>query len=65
MIPATDIWRVAGMMIKRYGDTADLEAGIRADELGGKGDRASMRIWLRILDAIDRLQHVRPGELKQ
>jgi hypothetical protein len=65
MISEIDIWRTAGIMIKRYGDAADFEACVRADELGGKGDRAGMRVWLRILDAIDRLQNVQPGEPKQ
>lgn len=65
MISEIDIWRTAGIMIKRYGDTADIEACRRADELGGKGDRAGMRVWLRILDAIDRLQNVQPSELRQ
>lgn len=65
MISDQDIWRTAGIMIKRYSDTADFEACIRADEFAAKGDRAGMRAWLRILDTIDRLQHVRPGEAKQ
>lgn len=65
MISEIDIWRTATVMIKRYGNTADLEACICADELAAKGDRAGMRVWLRILNAIDRLQHVQPGEARQ
>jgi hypothetical protein len=65
MISDQDIWLTAGIMIKRYGDTADFEACIRAHEFAEKGDRAGMRVWLRILDAIDRLQHVQPGEVRQ
>lgn len=65
MISNQDIWLTAGVMIKRYGETADFEACIRADEFAEKGDRAGMWVWLRILDAIDRLQHVQPGEVRQ
>jgi hypothetical protein len=45
MIPEIDIWRVADLMIKRYGDEADIESAIRAEELtdgrlGRRGDLA-------------------------
>ena len=33
MIPEIDIWRVANLMLKRYGDEADIESAIRAEEL--------------------------------
>jgi hypothetical protein len=65
MISDRDIWRTAGVIIKRSGETADFESCVRADELREKGDRAGMRVWLRILTAINRLQHVQPGETKQ
>jgi len=65
MIPEIDIWRAAGAMVKRYGNAADFQACLRADELSAKGDRVGMRVWLRILEAIDALQNVQPGETKQ
>lgn len=65
MISDNDIWRTAGIMIKRYGEAADFEACIRADEFAEKGDRAGMRVWLRIMEAIDALQNVQLGETKQ
>lgn len=65
MISEIDIRRTANIMIKRYGDTADFEACMRADEFAEKGDRAGMRVWLRVLDAIDQIQHVQPGEMRQ
>jgi hypothetical protein len=64
MIAEIDIWRTAGILINRHGDTADLEARRRADDLGGEGNRG-MRTWLRILTAIDALQNVQPGETEQ
>jgi hypothetical protein len=33
VIPEIDIWRVANLMLKRYGDEADIESAIRAEEL--------------------------------
>ena len=38
MIPEIDIWRVAHLMLKRYGDEADIECAIRVEELAEKGD---------------------------
>ena len=38
VIPEIDIWRVANLMLKRYGDEADIESAIRAEELAAAGD---------------------------
>ena len=38
MIPEIDIWRVATLMLKRYGDQADIESAIRAEELAEGSD---------------------------
>ena len=38
MIPEIDIWRVANLMLRRYGDEADIESAIRAEELAAAGD---------------------------
>ena len=40
MIPEVDIWRVAYLMLKRYGGEADIESAIRAEEVDEAGDRA-------------------------
>ena len=40
MIPEIDIWRVANLMLKRYGDEADIESAIRAEEFAEAGDWA-------------------------
>ena len=64
MIPDIEIWRCAALMLKRYGDIADIEAASRADEYQSKGELDGQRVWLRILKAIDALQKVEPGELK-
>ena len=38
MISDLDIWRSTNELIKQFGDTADIEAATRADELHSKGD---------------------------
>ena len=38
MIPETDIWRAASLMIKRYGDRALEESEARADQLATEGE---------------------------
>ena len=53
MIPEIDIWRVAYLMLKHYGDEADIESAIRAEEFAEKGDMAGEAIWRRIIDAMD------------
>src|SRR6266446_6821106 len=38
MIPQIDIWRVANLMLKRYGDRARQESARHADDLWAAGD---------------------------
>ena len=40
MIPEIDIWRVANLMLKRYGGEADIESAIRAEEFAEAEDWA-------------------------
>jgi hypothetical protein len=49
MIPEIDIWRVATLMLQRYGDEADIENAIRAEELADAGDWVGEAIWRRII----------------
>jgi hypothetical protein len=53
MIPDIDIWRAAALMIKHYGDTADIEAAGKADSLLAEGDTEGQRVWMLIAKAID------------
>ena len=52
MIPEIDIWRVANLMLKRYGDKARQESARHADKLWAAGDATGEVIWLRIEDVI-------------
>jgi len=60
MIPEIDIWRVAKLMLERYGDQAEAESAIRMQELAFNGDRAGAAIWRRIIDAIEQLVNTTP-----
>ena len=48
MIPEIDIWRVANLMLRRYGDEADIESAIRAEQLAEAGDWAGEAVWRRV-----------------
>ncbi len=42
-----DIFRSANELIKQFGDAADIEAAMRADELMEAGDMEGDAVWLR------------------
>ena len=50
-----DIYRSANELIKQYGEAADIEAAMRADERLAAGDTVSEAVWLRIVKAIEEL----------
>ena len=60
LIPEIDIWRVANLMLKRYGDEADIENAIRAEELALNGVSAGAAVWRRATDAIGKLVNTMP-----
>jgi hypothetical protein len=60
MIPEIDIWRVASLMLSRYGDEADIEGAIRAEELAEAGDTTGEAVWRRVIDAIAQLLNTTP-----
>ena len=60
MTPEIDSWRVANVMLSRYGDEAMLESAQRAYELAVDGDRSGAVTWLRITDAIAQLATTLP-----
>jgi hypothetical protein len=61
MIPELDIWRVANLMLTRYGDEAMLESAQRAHELATDGDTTGAVTWLRITNAIAELANTSAG----
>ena len=63
MIPEIDIWRVAYLMLKRYGDEADIESAIRAEELAEEGDHNGAAVWWLVPSAIEQLANRTPPGL--
>ncbi len=55
-----DIDRSANELIKQYGEAAETEAAMRADECLASGDMEGEAVWLRIGKAIEELQRARP-----
>ena len=47
-----DIWRTADVLIKSYGDEAELIAANRADAMLDQGDLEGQIVWKRILAAV-------------
>jgi hypothetical protein len=60
MIPEIDIWLVANLMVKRYGDEAEAESAIPMQELVLNGDSAGAAVWRRVTDAIGQLVNTTP-----
>jgi hypothetical protein len=47
-------------MLKRYGDEADIESAIGAEELADEGDDNGAAVWRRVIDAIAQLLNTTP-----
>lgn len=50
-----DIYRAANELIEQHGDEAPIHAAKRADEMLEAGDMDGKAVWLRILNAVDKL----------
>jgi hypothetical protein len=60
VIPEIDIWRVANLMLTRYGDEATADGTKGAEELAADGDLAGLAVWLRVIDATRQLAITTP-----
>ena len=61
MVSEIDIYRSASVLIKRYGDRADLFALAQARRLSEKGDAAGAATWTRIAKAARDILQREPG----
>ncbi len=60
-----DVYRSANELIKQFGDAADIEAAMKADECLAAGDMEGEAVWLRILKAIEELlSEERPDDVE-
>ncbi len=48
------------ILIKQYGEAADIEAAMRADECLAAGDMEGEAVWLRIGKVVEEMQRTRP-----
>ncbi len=64
MILDLDIYRSANLLVKQHGQSAPIEAAMRADAMLEAGDLDGLAVWKRILRAVGELQEPgpRPGE---
>jgi hypothetical protein len=61
MIPEIDIWRVANLMLKRYGDKAAAESAKRVEELAADDDNVGAAVWKRVTFAVRQLVNTTPS----
>lgn len=61
MIAEWELWACANHLIRKHGETAALEATMRADELLAEGDLEGMRTFQAIARRIDQLLEVPNG----
>ncbi len=55
-----DIYRSANELIKQYGEAAETEAAMRADECLASGDMEGEAVWLLFVKKVEKLQRTRP-----
>ena len=55
MVDDKDIYIAADLLIKQHGDTADVAAAQRIDELAVRGDLDGVAVWKRIQRAVSEL----------
>jgi hypothetical protein len=60
VIPEIDIWRVANLMLKRYGEKAHMESAKRADELAAAGDDNGAAVWRRVMHSVGQIENKTP-----
>ena len=64
MTPAEiDIWRMAKLMVDRFGEDAATHAAMNSGKFLEEGDVDGAKVWARIVRAVEELQRVTPDEL--
>jgi len=62
VIPEIEIWSAANLMLKLYGEKAQVESAACADELAAADDHKGAVVWRRITDAVEQLANkIPPG----
>jgi hypothetical protein len=58
-----DIWRTAKVLVDAHGDQAEFEATMRADHALSESNLDALRVWKRVVKAVQALQRHEPGPL--
>ncbi|MDP6590938.1 MAG: hypothetical protein QF666_16050, partial [Alphaproteobacteria bacterium] len=58
-----EIYGIASVYIREYGDDAVIQAATRADALLDASDLEGQNVWLRVIEAIKVLSSPAPGSL--
>ena len=59
MVSEKDIYRAAHALIQQHGETANVAAAQRIDELDERSDREGVLVWKRIKQAVEELQNTK------
>lgn len=62
MVADIDIWHAADVLIKEYGEDAEMIAAQRADALLAEGETDGHRFFKAVLEAIHELRRSAPRE---
>jgi hypothetical protein len=62
MIPDSDRWRAANLLIGEHGADVEIVAARRADDMAERGDHDGKSVWLRIRRAVVEMQAAPVGK---
>ena len=64
MTSEIDVYRSAHALIQQHGDTAAIEAAMKADAMLDRGDLDGAAVWRQIVAAVNEIQReeLEPGE---
>jgi hypothetical protein len=60
-VEAIDVWRTAQILIDGHGENAWLEASQRADHALEDNNPEGVKLWKKVVTAIDELQREKPA----
>lgn len=60
LISELERWRAAQQLINRFGEDAELDASVRADQFLAEGDAEGLSLWLDIAKKVRQLRSDKP-----
>jgi len=62
VVAKVDVWRAANVLVRDYGEEAEIMAGQQADALLAAGDVEGQRVFKAIAKAVGDLLRTKPNE---